>query len=468
MDSSKSVIPTTDQETQTEDFLLADILNTNSKIPVLRPRSSTLSTINSTINSEQQRRRRLHEVVWIDDGYLDANPGYYQKAEKPIFSLAQPFPHLIRWHKKADGSKRPVPEADDLAELGQANLSNISPPLGERTALGVISERASDTHDTDESNKDKCHNYEFERKSSGQQERDEVEQGEDPDRPLNWWARIRAKHPKIMAEFLATLVAIFLGLAANLSVNLSNNQPVQYGSYETTCWAWGFAWMFGIYLGGGVSGAHMNPAISICLVFFRGFPGRSCVAYVIAQFLASITAGALVWGIYKDSIYYADPTMIATSRAFFSTPEKWIPLGTAFLNQIVGGAAMMIAVFALGNNRTNNSMEAGSQALALGLLLTTLRFALGFNVGSALNPASDFGPRLVLWAVGYPGSDAFGNSWWIIGPWIATLVGSIIGCTIYDGLVFVGTESPINYPFQWDGDGVRRRARKFFHININE
>ena len=88
-------------------------------------------------------------------------------------------------------------------------------------------------------------------------------------------------------------MSTYLGLCATISVNLSANQSSQHGTYETSCWAWGFAFMFGIYLGGGVSGAHMNPAISICLSIFRGFPWRQCAIYIVIQFLASFTAGAL-------------------------------------------------------------------------------------------------------------------------------------------------------------------------------
>jgi aquaglyceroporin related protein len=77
--------------------------------------------------------------------------------------------------------------------------------------------------------------------------------------------------------------------------------------------------------------------------------------------------------------------------------------------------------------------------------VTTLKFALGYNVGSALNPASDFGPRVVSYAVGYRGPEVFSTGWWIYGPWLSTLAGSVVGCSIYDGFIFVGSESPINY-----------------------
>ncbi|KAK7414107.1 hypothetical protein QQX98_007050 [Neonectria punicea] len=289
--------------------------------------------------------------------------------------------------------------------------------------------------------------YKIDSEPLGQQEKPSVEAGEtDPDELRNWWARFRARHPEPLAEFLATTVAILLGLAGTLSVNLSTKQSDDYGTYETSCWAWGFAWMFGVYLGGGVSGAHMNPAISISLSLFRGFPWKQCAIYVLVQFIAGIVAGGLAYGIYADSIHYADPDMSDMSKTFFSTPREWVSLPSAFFNQVVGSAVMMIAVFALGDDH-NNPPGAGMHALILGFLVTTLKFTLGYNIGSALNPASDFGPRVVAYAVGYRESNVFQSGWWFYGPWLATLVGSCLGCAIYDGFVFVGTESPINFRF---------------------
>ncbi|KAI1137124.1 aquaporin-like protein [Hypoxylon sp. FL0543] len=435
---------------------------------------------------------------WVDEEYYEENPWYRQAKKKPVFSLGRPLPRKVRWARKpANVPTKPAPKSsEELAELGEGGLntyylSNIEKQdttasqasRARRTAAGVSHgdryndagqpvfdyqpgednstrrERTNDTQTTNQSRREDNRNYGIDSEPLGQREDDKVEQGErDPDELRNWWARIRAKHPEPLAEFLATGIAVFMGLGATLSVNLSANQETKYGNYETECWAWGFAWMFGIYLGGGVSGAHMNPAISICLWAFRGFPWRSCIVYILAQFLASIVAGALAYGIYRDSILYVDPTMSNTAKTFFSTPQEWVSLGSAFFDQVVGSAIMMIAVFALGDDQ-NNPPGAGMHALVLGLLVTTLKFTLGYNIGSALNPASDFGPRVVAWAVGYRGPETFQTGWWLYGPWIATIVGSFIGCTIYDGLIFVGTESPINYRVN---GGIRNRTRKLF------
>ncbi|KAI0149920.1 aquaporin-like protein [Hypoxylon sp. NC0597] len=436
---------------------------------------------------------KADNLGWVDKDYYEENPWYGQDKKKPIFSLGKPLPRKVRWARKPANlpKKDPPKSPEDLAERGEVDVDHV-PSLSNvetrgttasqasrarRTAAGADHsgrhndvhqptfeyqpgqdktgrrERTTDTHGTNKSHKEDNRNFGIDSEPLGQRERKEVEKGDrDPDEFRNWWARIRAKYPEPLAEFLATGIAVFMGLGATLAVNLSDNQ---YGTYETECWAWGFAWMFGIYLGGGVSGAHMNPAISISLSLFRGFPWRSCLIYITVQLIASITAGALAYGIYKDSILHIDPSMSTIAKTFFSTPKEWVSGGTAVFDQVVGGAIMMIAVFALGDDQ-NNPPGAGMHALVLGLLVTTLKFTLGYNIGSALNPASDFGPRIVAWAVGYRGPETFQTMWFLYGPWLATLVGSVVGCIIYDSFVFVGTESPINYRMK---RGCRKRCK---------
>jgi aquaglyceroporin related protein len=106
-------------------------------------------------------------------------------------------------------------------------------------------------------------------------------------------ARLRAQYPQASAEFLATFIYLFLGICVNLSVATSDSMT---GSFETQAWGWGFAVMIGIYLAGGVSGAHLSPTISISLTVYRGFPWRMAVVYICMQMLAGLAAGALAYG----------------------------------------------------------------------------------------------------------------------------------------------------------------------------
>lgn len=239
-----------------------------------------------------------------------------------------------------------------------------------------------------------------------------------------------------------TTVSIFLGMCATLQVNLANGE---YGNYETSCWAWGIAFMFGIYLGGGVSGAHMNPAISLSLWIFRGFPPRQMLVYWACQLLGCITAAALAYAIFHDTIHHVDPGLVDAATNFYSKPQDFVSPATAFFTQFVAATVMMMSVLSLGDDQ-NNPPGAGLHAFIMGLLVTAQKMTLGYNTGVALNPASDFGPRLDCLMVGY-NTNMFTEVglWWLLGPWVATICGSITGCSVYDSFVFVGSESPVNY-----------------------
>lgn len=279
----------------------------------------------------------------------------------------------------------------------------------------------------------------------GTREGNAVEEGRiDPNAMRNKWARIRAKYPETLAEFLCTAMSVFLGLTGTLSVNLSQNQSQQYGTYETSCWAWGLSFMFGIYLGGGVSGAHMNPVISVSLAIFRGFPWRRCGVYVVVQIVAAFAGAALAYLLYRDAILEVDPALTQTYAAFFTVPKTWVSPATAFFTEFLSGAVIMIAVLSLGDDQ-NNPPGAGMHAFILGLLVTVLKMTLGYNTGAALAPSSDLGPRLVAYAAGYQMDNMWANGWWFWGPWCGTMTGAVTGCALYDAVVFVGSESPINY-----------------------
>ncbi|RYP31745.1 hypothetical protein DL768_011162 [Monosporascus sp. mg162] len=127
-----------------------------------------------------------------------------------------------------------------------------------------------------------------------------------------------------------------------------------------------------------------------------------------------------------------------------SAPATWVSTGTAVGTQSVASAVMMIAAFRLGDDQSNPP-GAGMHAFILSMLQTTLKFCLRYNTGSWLNPASDLGPRLVAYLVGYSAPEIFSGPWWIYGPWAAVFAGSLVGCICCDSMIIFGSEFPINY-----------------------
>ncbi|CZR62893.1 related to Putative channel protein, exgression is glucose repressed by Mig1 and Mig2 [Phialocephala subalpina] len=258
------------------------------------------------------------------------------------------------------------------------------------------------------------------------------------------WSVIRLRFREPLAELLAVTVQLTLGFCADLVVSTSNSKA---GNEETTDWAWGLATMVGIYIAGGISGAHLNPAISIMLYIFRGFPLRKVPIYIAAQILGAFLAGLIAFGLYqKDIIAFggSDLANSGTLSAFITYPRyDWIDASTAFFTEFTGTAILAVAVLALGDD--TNALLVRENAFVLGLIVTVLSMAFGYNTGAAMNPARDLGPRLACLAVGY-GSQIFTNGYWIYGPWVGTITGAIFGALLYDVAIFVGGESPVNYP----------------------
>lgn len=222
--------------------------------------------------------------------------------------------------------------------------------------------------------------------------------------------------------------------------------------------------MVGIYIAGGISGAHLNPAISIMLWIYRGFPLRKIPSYVFAQILGGFIAALIAFGLYKDVIlnYDGANSLIAGGTAadiITYRRYEYISVPTAFFNEFVGTAVLSIAVMALGDD-SNAPPGAGMNAFILGLVVTVLTMAFGHNTGAALNPSRDFGPRLALLALGY-GKTVFTDPFWFYGPWVATILGAITGAGLYDIAIFTGGESPINYPSYKMKRITRRKWRRW-------
>ena len=147
-----------------------------------------------------------------------------------------------------------------------------------------------------------------------------------------------------------TFVYIFMGITGSLSILTSNSEN---GGYATQCSAWGLAVMTAIYVGGGVSGAHLNPWISVSLWFYRGFPKRMCLTFIVAQMLGGFCAGALAYLIYREAILNMDPGLDPnpTGKAFFTAPQPFVSSTTAFFNDYVSMCIWIIVVFALGDDQ---------------------------------------------------------------------------------------------------------------------
>ncbi|KAF1972959.1 aquaporin-like protein [Bimuria novae-zelandiae CBS 107.79] len=257
----------------------------------------------------------------------------------------------------------------------------------------------------------------------------------------NGLSRLRARYPEAFSEFLATTIYLLFGMAGTL---YSIIYPAAESDYITQSWAWGMAVMAGIYVGGGVSGSHMSPWVSIAFSIYRGFPWRMCLVYCFVQMLAGFAAGSITWFIYRDAIMHIDPQLTPsyTGKAFYTMPMDYVSTATAFFNDFLAAALYTCVAFAIGDD-SNTPPGSGMSALIYGLMSFLLCITFGYN-GLGVSPARDLGPRFIAWWVGY-GSQTFSTGWWAYGPIGAGLSGVLTGAFIYDAFIFVGNESPLNY-----------------------
>lgn len=250
-----------------------------------------------------------------------------------------------------------------------------------------------------------------------------------------------------LAEFLGTFVLITFGVGVVAQVVLSSQSA---GSYLSINLAWGLAVTMGCYVAGGVSGAHLNPAVTIALAMHRGFPWSKVAPYIAAQFAGAFTASAVVYATYAEALTAFDGGVRqviggqATAGIWATYPQAFLSiLPGGFVDQFVGTAMLMLVIFAL-TDRRNAPPAAGMAPLIVGLLVAVIGMSYGFNSGYAINPARDLGPRLFTAVAGW-GVDVFraGNNWWWV-PVVAPVAGAVASGWIYDG--FIGKRFPKTEP----------------------
>jgi MIP family channel proteins len=238
-----------------------------------------------------------------------------------------------------------------------------------------------------------------------------------------------------LAEFLGTFVLILFGTAVVAQVVLSGNAN---GTYISINIAWGLAVTMAIYVSAGVSGAHLNPAVTVALAVHRGFAWAKVLPYCIAQ-TAGAFMGALVTFItYREAFDRFDGgTRLvtgakATAGIFATYPQDFLSnVPGGLIDQIVGTMLLMLLVLAIGDQK-NFAAEARLQPILVGAAVVLIGMSFGYNAGYAINPARDLGPRLFTAVAGW-GGEVFsaGNGWWWV-PIVGPLIGGILGGYVYD------------------------------------
>lgn len=238
---------------------------------------------------------------------------------------------------------------------------------------------------------------------------------------------------ELSAEFAGTLILILFGVGVVAQVKTTADGSV--GAYDSIAWSWGFGVMLGVYVAARISGAHLNPAVTIAFAAYEGFPWRKVAPFVLAQFLGAFVAALIVRGVYGDLIRAADPNLTETQGIFSTSPADGVTIVTAFADQIVGTAILVFLIFSLVHPRNKGPLS-NMAPFMIGLVVVGIGMAWGSNAGYAINPARDFGPRLASYITGYETAWVTGDGtpyWWL--PIVAPILGGLVGGGLFKLLI---------------------------------
>jgi glycerol uptake facilitator protein len=242
---------------------------------------------------------------------------------------------------------------------------------------------------------------------------------------------------ELAAEFAGTMILILFGCGVVAQVVTAEDGGL--GDHDSIAWAWGLGVTLGVYVAARLSGAHLNPAVTVALAAFKGFSWRKVLPYAVAQTAGAFVAALIVRVSYADLIASVDPDHTIKTQGIFSTlpgnGNDIVSIPTAFLDQVVGTAILVFVIFAL-TTAWNNPPLANIGPVIVGLLVVAIGMAWGANAGYAINPARDLGPRLASLITGYGGAmkDQNGDLYFWL-PIVAPLIGGLIGGGLFKVLI---------------------------------
>lgn len=237
---------------------------------------------------------------------------------------------------------------------------------------------------------------------------------------------------ELVAEFAGTMILILFGVGVVAQVVTSKGG---LGDHDSIAWAWGLGVTFGVYTAARISGAHLNPAVSVALAAFGDFSWRKVLPFALAQTAGAFVAALLVRWVYSDAIATVDPRHTIATQGIFSTlpgnGSMDISTSTALIDQVLGTAILLFLILAVTDSR-NDAPVAWMAPFIVGLIVVAIGMAWGTNAGYAINPARDFGPRLASFITGYGTAfeDQRGSLYFWV-PIVGPLIGGVLGAGAY-------------------------------------
>jgi len=240
-----------------------------------------------------------------------------------------------------------------------------------------------------------------------------------------------------LAELLGTMILVLLGDGVVANVLLQRSKGQNSGWIVVTT-GWGVAVAIAVYAVGRISGAHLNPAVTIALATIGSFSWAQVPGYIAAQMVGAFLGAVLVWLTYLP--HWRETPDPGAKLGIFCTGPAIRSTGANLITEIVGTAVLMFGILAIAANAQTLArpgdvdlsvvFSRGLQPLLVGVLVLGIGLSLGGPTGYAINPARDLGPRLAHAILPIPGkgSSDWGYAWIpVVGP----IIGGIAGAGLY-------------------------------------
>ncbi|MEN6531779.1 MAG: MIP/aquaporin family protein [Anaerolineaceae bacterium] len=248
---------------------------------------------------------------------------------------------------------------------------------------------------------------------------------------------------EFIGEVFGTFILILLGDGVVANVGLAPRVAGTAYNWNTITIGWAFAVIIAVYVSGGVSGAHLNPAVTLGLAVRRGFPWKKVLPFIVAQMIGAFLGAAAVYFIYRDGLVAAGmPNVWSTGpgsvfgQAWWGAESSGATGGysmlTAAIAELFGTLMLMWGIAASGDAK-NMGLKDNLGAFIVGFTVLAVGLSLGGPSGYSINPARDLGPRLLGALVGTKG--LFDGIYWLIVPVLVPAIAGPIGFWLYDMVV---------------------------------
>jgi glycerol uptake facilitator protein len=254
---------------------------------------------------------------------------------------------------------------------------------------------------------------------------------------------------EMIGEFFGTMVLILFGDGCVATVFLfanigANNASTPFANeWIVIILGWGLAVMLGVYTAGAISGAHLNPAVTLGLAATGRHPWGKVLPYWGAQVLGAFVAGGILYFVYQGALVHAlavnhlgigDIAQQTSGNGygwiFYTFPKGFVGTFGAFGDEFIGTALLVGLILVIVDAR-NQPVQSNLNPLIIGFLIVAIGASFGLNTGYAINPARDFGPRLWI-AIVSGGASLSADNYYFWIPIVAPLLGGVAGAFIFD------------------------------------